>query len=230
MTIDGGERTALWLVRGSGAALLALAVVLLVVMPSAVVHENVPGFTSPVIGFELASSPAHVFGILGAPADAERAETVRRMNLGNRIDFAFMVAYPLFYVGLALLLVARGVSPAWLAPLMAVLAVTMTFGDARENRQLLLLSSQVDPGAITATLPLLRIFTAVKWFAIFLASGLVAAGAWRPGSGLRWSAPFFALAALFGLAAPLWLPAVEYGSYAVAVAWLLAWVQSFRAR
>jgi hypothetical protein len=222
------ERHALLVLRVAATAAMVLSVILLAVMPSHPVTANVPGFTSPVIGFELASEPAHVLGILGTPGMPARAETVRRMDLGNRIDFLFMVAYPALYVGIALLLAARGRVRGATARVLLFLPVLMALGDALENRQLLVLSATVDPAAMTAPLAALGLFTRLKWYAIYLESALVAPFIWREAGWWRWSAPVFGTAALLGLASVVHLPALEYGANVVGVAWVMTLVRSYR--
>jgi len=221
---------ALKLVRTTGAAVLVLALILFVVMPKAPVTTNVPGFRGAVVGFELASEPDHVFGILGDPHDPRRPASVRAMDLTNRLDFLFMLAYPAFFFALACLLVARGSAPSLLAPIVAALAVTMSVTDALENRQLLALSQMTDPVQMSEPLRLLRQFTVAKWGAIFIASGLLAVFVWRERSPWRWSAPVFGVATLLAasaLTAPSWL---EPAANVLAVAWLMSWVQALRFR
>jgi hypothetical protein len=226
---ESSERTARTVLRASGGAVAALAIVLLLLMPAEPVRKNGPGFTSAVIGFELASEPVHVLDVLGHPEDAARADTVRRMDLGNWLDYGFMVAYSVLYVGIALLLVARAEAPGWLIPTTAVLALVMFAGDALENRELLTLSSLTDPAAMAEPLARLRAFTLAKWAALYAASGLVAVYVWRDRSAWRWSALFFGAAALIGATAMVWLPGIEYGSYPMAVAWLWTWIHALRA-
>jgi hypothetical protein len=222
------ERRARTVLRVAGTAVLVLSVVLLRLMPGAPVTANVPGFSSPVIGFELASEPAHVFGILGAPGMPERAEAVRRMDLGNRIDFAFLVAYAGLYVGIVLLLRAHGRVPGALATVLLVLPLVMAAGDALENRQLLILSGLVDPAAMAGSLAALGFWTRLKWYAIYLESGLIAPLVWREAGWWRWSALPFGAAALLGLISLVHLPALEYGSYVLGVAWLMTLIRAYR--
>jgi len=223
------ERQALRVLRVAGTAVLLLSAILLTVMPTEPVSENVPGFRNAVIGFELASRPEHVFGILGRPGAPERPEAVRRMDLGNRIDFLYMIAYPALYAGIALLLAAHGRVPRGIAAVLLALPVAMALGDALENRELLVLSAATDPGAMTVALGRLRVFTLVKWYAIYGASGIIAPFIWREWGWWHWSALFFGAAALLGLASIVYLPAIEHGSMALIVAWMMTYVRAWRA-
>jgi hypothetical protein len=230
MDTEARERRALRVLRLAGTAVLLLSAVLLTIMPAGPVSENVPGFRGAIIGFELASRPEHVFGILGRPGAPERAEAVRRMDLGNRIDFLYLIAYPAFYVGIALLLAAHGRVPRAVVAVLLVLPVVMVLGDALENRELLFLSGVTDPGVMTAALGRLRVFTLAKWYAIYAASGIAAPFVWREPGWWRWSALFFGAAALLGLASIVYLPGIEQGSMPLIVAWTMTYVHALRAR
>jgi hypothetical protein len=223
-----GEQRALAIVRVAGSAVLVLMLVLLAVFPAAPVEENTPGFVSPVIGFELAATPEQVRGILGAPGSPARAEAVRRMDLGNRLDFLFMVAYSALYVGIALLLAAHRRLPRTAISVLLGLAVLMWLGDLLENRELLGLSHADPSPAMTASLARLRITTSLKWYALFVASGIAAAGIWREAGWWRWSALAFGAAAALGLASLIHLPAIEWASYGLGLAWIMTLVRGFR--
>jgi hypothetical protein len=223
------ERRALTLLRLSGAAVLLLSLVMLAVFPAAPVERNVPGFVSPVVGFELAATADDVFGILGAPGDARRQAAVAAMNRGNRIDFLFMLAYPALYVGIALLVRARGRLPAALFRLLLVLPFVMWLGDLLENRELLALAGATEPAAMTDGLARLRLFTVMKWHALFGASALLAVPIWRDASWWRWCGIGFGVAAAVGFGSLLHLPLVEGAAYLLSLAWLGTWVYSLRA-
>ncbi|MCC6847459.1 MAG: hypothetical protein IT294_03075 [Deltaproteobacteria bacterium] len=223
------ERRAILLLRVSGAAVLALSVVMLAIFPAAPVERNVPGFMSPVVGFELASTPEHVFGILGAKDDPARVAAVAGMNRGNRVDFLFMIAYPALYVGVVLLLRARGRLAGGIGRMALLLPGVMWLGDLLENRELLALAGATDPAALANGLARLRSFTIVKWYAIFAASALVAYPIWRESSRWRWAGALFGLAAAVGFASVIALPAIELAAYLLSLAWLGTWVYSLRA-
>lgn len=223
------ERRAIVLLRVSGALVLLLSVVMLAIFPVAPVERNVPGFVSPVIGFELASTPEHVLGILGRPDDPARPAAVAGMNRGNRIDFLFMIAYPTLYIGIVLLLRARGRLPVPLGRFLLFLPVVMWLGDLLENRELFGLAELTDPAAMTDGLTRLRPFTIMKWHALFGTSALVAYPIWQDGSWWRWSGVLFGLAALVGFSSVAVLPAIEIAAYLLSLAWLTTWVYSLRA-
>src|SRR5256885_1807942 len=105
MQAGGG---ALRLIRIAGTAMVVLFVAFQLVNPRRPVGVNTPGFRDPVLGFELASRPEDVFGILGAPGDPARAGAVSGMQRGLYLDFVFLLAYSTFYAAIASLLAARG--------------------------------------------------------------------------------------------------------------------------
>lgn len=225
------EARAVRLVRLSGGATLLLGIVLFAVMPKAAVRENVDGLRGAVVGLELATTPAHVVGILGQPTDAGHAEMVRAMDLTNRIDFLFMIAYPALSLAIALWLVARGVAPRSLVPPVAVLALAMWAGDCIENLQLLKLSHASDPTAMAGPLAVLREATRTKWSALFMAALVESRFIWRDASGWRWSAVVFLVAGALGVVGLVaWLPGVEHGANLLGVGWAWTWIASLRAR
>jgi hypothetical protein len=228
MTND--EARAVWSVRLSGAAVLAFGVALFVLMPKTAVRENVDGLQGAVIGFELATTPAHVLGILGRPDDAARPAMVEAMDRVNRIDFLFMIAYPVLSFAIALWLAARGVAPRWLPPAVAALALAMWAGDFVENLQLLTLSKTIDADAMARPLAILRVATRIKWTALFVTALLEGAYVWRDRSGWRWSALVFVGAGLLGLAGFGWLAGVEHGANLLGVGWLWTWIHALRAQ
>jgi hypothetical protein len=224
------ERGALRLIRVAGGIVLVLFLVFQVVNPRAPVVANTPGFHDPVAGFELASTPEHVLGILGPPGAPARADTVRRMKLGLYLDYAFLLAYPAFYAGIAWLLLARGSMPPAVATIVVVLAIAMAIGDALEDRELLRLADTIDAAAMGPALARLRMFTLLKWHAIFGASVVVGVTVGRLAGWWRWSAPFFVLAGLVGFFSLVRLPAIEWSLAPLGLAWTIAWLAAFRTR
>jgi hypothetical protein len=221
------EGAAVRLVRTSGTAVLVLFLGFQLVNPRRPVVANTPGFSDPVAGFELASTPDDVLGILGAPGQAARESTVRAMVAGTRLDFLFLVAYPAFTAAIALWLVARG-APRRLAAVVIGLAVVMALGDALENRELLVLARTVDPDAMWPALARLRVFTLAKWWAIYLAAGLLAVFVARERGWWRSAAVLFALAALCGAVSVAHRPAIEWGIAPLGLAWLATYVRAWR--
>ena len=186
------ERRALRVLRTAGTAVLVLFVVMTAVGPSRPVTANPPGFATPVAGIELASTPEHVIGILGVEGSPARPAVVWQMRVSLLLDLLFLVAYPTFTVGIALLLRARGRLGPGTAAIVFVLAAVMSIGDLLENREIWLLTWLGDPAEMAPVLARLRVFTLVKWYAIFLSCAILAVGVARErggGGGARRSSP-----------------------------------------
>jgi hypothetical protein len=147
-------RVATWI----GVGLLAIAAVLLAVLPR---HAAAlpPGFRTPILAFEFARTHGEVEALFGVPGSAERAALVHAMDVGNTIDFAFMVAYSAFLACFALGVARVAGRPYALA---AVLAPTAAIADFAENLQLLAIT-----GSLGATydeaLSRLAVCTWTKW-------------------------------------------------------------------
>ncbi len=224
------DRPAILLIRIAGTVAIVLMIAFLVILPTTAVHENLPGLTSPMVGFELASRPEHVFGILGRPGDPARDDVVRRTDFANEIDFVFMIAYPALFVGIAWMMSAHGALSRMMLGIVVMFAVGMAIGDALENRELLFLSGATDPAAMMPSLARLQRFTHVKWNAIFGASAVLALGALQEQGWFRWSWIAFVLAAVSGFAASFgYLRGIEIGMYLLAIGWIMAYVRAWRA-
>jgi hypothetical protein len=178
------------------------------------------------VAFELASTPEHVADLLGDPESPERAVVAEQMDKGTRIDFLFALAYPGLYVGIALFLNAHGNLVRGFGAVVHLLAATMVVGDWLENKELLTLCWTTEPEAMVASLARLRTFTLTKWYAIFAASAIVATGVWREYGWYRWAAPIFALAATVGFLSVIYLPAIEYSSGLLFLAWVATYVRA----
>jgi hypothetical protein len=147
-------RVAAWI----GAALLAVTVVLLAVLPK---HAGVlpQGFRTPILAFEFARTPAEVEALFGPPGSTERTALVRATDRGNAIDFLFMAVYSsflaFFALGVARLAGRRYALVAVLAPLAAI-------ADCFENFQLFAITSHLG-GNYEEALSKLPVFTWIKW-------------------------------------------------------------------
>jgi hypothetical protein len=219
--VGADERPAVRIIRLAGAFALLLFVVGWVVGLTRPVTANPPGFATPAVGIELATTPAEIFGVLGAPGAAGRSAAVQEMRRSLAIDNGFLMAYAALYAGIALLLRARRHFGPLMTTAVLVLCVVMAIGDMFENRQLWILSGLTDPGAMAPVLGRLHVCTLVKWYAIFLASALVASGVAREASG--WSTVPFALGALLGAVGLVHPPAIEWSMLPIGIAWAATW-------
>lgn len=164
-------RTAAW----TGVLVLVVAVGLVLILPARM-GPLPDGMRTPILAFELARSADEVETMFGPPGQPERAAWRRAMDLGNYTDFAFMLAYGLFFALFSRALVASGSRAAALGVRVAPVAVIM---DVLENLQLLAITRALGADYADA-LARLQLLTWLKWFAV----GAVYVS-WIPGMSAR---------------------------------------------
>lgn len=155
------------------------------------------GFQTPIIAFELARSPAEIEAMFGPPESAERAAWAEAMELGNVLDFGYLVLY-----GAVLTLAGRAFRRAgarW-AVIAEVGGPVAALADIVENVHLLRLTSAL--GHVdAATVSGLVVFTWLKWGAIAASFAALASACLRGSSLERAAGGLFALTALATAAA-----------------------------
>lgn len=148
----------------AGLVLFVMAIGLQSVLPLAM-GPLPEGMWSPIVAFELARSPAEIEAMFGAAGSAERDAWVAAMDLGNQLDFVFLLAY-----GAVLLLFSRALRERGLprAPSIGERIVLVALvADAFENVQLLTITENLG-GEYRAALGQLMLYTWMKWIAIAL--------------------------------------------------------------
>ncbi|MBI9075416.1 MAG: hypothetical protein JEZ02_08410 [Desulfatibacillum sp.] len=124
------------------------------------------GFATPIIAFEFAKSPADIITLFGPKDSPERDAMVRSMDLGNKLDYVYMVLYTAFLALFSVQVVRRtGLRIFYLA---AGLAGVALVGDALENLRLFAITSSLDTMDIEADLAALHVFTWAKWGSLAL--------------------------------------------------------------
>lgn len=148
-----------------GIPVVITSVILLIVFPSRV--PKLPeGFITPIIAFEFVRTPQEVMDLFGQAGSPERQELVRAFDLGNRIDFLYMVLYTAFlFVFCQRVAFTRERKVYYLG---CALSAAALLGDFLENMQLLSITSRLDTGVFERQLEMLRIFTWQKWGSIAL--------------------------------------------------------------
>jgi hypothetical protein len=155
--------------------LLCLAAALLAILPSEM-GQLPEGMRTPILAFELARSETEVRALFGATGDTLTAR-VAAMDLGNQVDFAFMLAY-----GAALFLLARALHPAGprAARAAQVLSLVAVLFDALENGRLLAITQALgSQQGFTEQVERLIGFTWTKWSALALAFLALSTLLWR---------------------------------------------------
>jgi hypothetical protein len=208
-------------------ALTIVSVVLMVAAGGYIPAREGSEFSSPMVEFELALTPAEVLAVLDSPS------TRAVLDANNRWDFFFMTCYSLLHCCFFLYMAslnrlrqrARFRSGMFIYAGFA-LSATMFVGDIIETRQLLRLSTAVTvENVFDLGLKTLIVSTRIKWAALFVASillGLAAAG-YSGRSPLILLSVLFASAGTVGLMSLLHAPArplCELASTMMALAWL----------
>lgn len=204
--------------------------------PKPAAYPNADGFSAAIYWFEVTESADDLFRALGDPSLDKGAGIRSTMDRVNRIDFAFMAAYSVYFALLfvmmrGLIAVAGPVKTriTILAAAGVVFSILMLAGDIMENVQLLKLTGYASPEETDmAVIGRLMAFTRLKWFAIFLGS-LALAALYIEHFGKRLSSFLFAL--FYGLTAVIgfisfFVPGmramIELSSFMLLLAWLVS--------
>jgi hypothetical protein len=142
-----------------------MSIVLLCVFPSRL--PSLPrGFFTPIIAFEFVRTADDVETIFGPADSPQRPEIVRAMDLGNRLDYIYMVLYAAFLAvfsrtcaritGRKLFYIPMGLAGVALA------------ADALENIQLLGITANLASMDIGRYLARLHLMTWAKWGSLAL--------------------------------------------------------------
>jgi hypothetical protein len=148
-----------------GLAVIVMSIILLFVFPSKA--PSMPeGFFTPIIAFEFIQTPEEVFQMFGGTDLIVRNKMVNAMDLGNRLDYAYMGLYSMFLLLFSTTCAKISQKPYYYFG--AALAVAVLAGDAMENVQLLGITANLSTGDIATYLNLLIIYTWIKWGGVVL--------------------------------------------------------------
>src|SRR5437870_5380768 len=143
-----------------GITVVVMSFVLLSIFPSKAPGMT-KGFFTPIIAYEFISTPQEVYLLFGQMNSPEQKTMISAMDLGNRIDFLFMILYSSFLFTFSLICRKETGSKIFYA--CAAISILVMFGDLLENLQLLSITSKIGAGDFTAELYYLKIFTWLKW-------------------------------------------------------------------
>ncbi len=148
-----------------GLAVIVMSIILLFIFPSQA--PTLPeGFMTPIIAFEFIQTENEVFEMFGGHDLLVRNTMTDAMDLGNRLDYGYMVLYSLFLFFFSATCAKISKNPYYYAG--AFIAVMVLAGDALENVQLLSITANLSGGAIKPHIQRLQIFTWIKWGGIAL--------------------------------------------------------------
>jgi hypothetical protein len=208
-----------------GLGVVLCSVVLILVFPGKA-GKLPDGFFTPIIAFEFMQTPQEVIDLFGPPETIQHEYLVKAMDLGNRIDFLYMILYSAFLFAFCMKVAAlRGKG---IYKLGGILALVILAGDLLENLQLLGITSLLGTGDFTRELFLLRVFTWQKWGGIVLVFILLLPHFIRDGRLSRAIGAFSVLSAVLAPAAFLHRGVLnEIFSLSVMVVFLLMISYSF---
>jgi hypothetical protein len=145
-----------------GLLVIAMSLALLFLLPSKQSVGNMPeGFVTPILAFEFVQTPVEVAALFGAEASPQRQDLVAAMDLGNKLDYAYMALYALFLGWFSLICARLTGNRFFYFP--AALSAVALVGDALENVQLLSITAKLSTLEINAELAALQAFTWIKW-------------------------------------------------------------------
>jgi len=143
-----------------GVAVVVTSIVLMIVTPSKA-PWMMDGFFTPIIAFEFIETPKEVLQLFGPMNSPEQQEMVRAMNLGNRLDFVYMLLYSTFLLAFSVKCAREtGVKRYYVGTFTSIFVLASDF---LENLQLLGITSKLQTGGFEQHLAYLRVFTWLKW-------------------------------------------------------------------
>jgi hypothetical protein len=152
------------------AGMIGICVIITSIILLAIFPRHAPklpgGFFTPIIAFEFIRAPQEVMDLFGQAGSPEQQGLARAMNLGNRIDFLYMVLYTAFlFVFCRRAAFIRERKVYYMG---CILTPVILAGDFLENLQLLGITSRLGSGGFEHQLALLKVFTWQKWGGITL--------------------------------------------------------------
>lgn len=143
-----------------GIAVLLISTVLIGINPTKA--GTLPeGFMTPIIAFEFIGSEQEVLDLFGHEAGQARDVLVHKIDLGNTMDFAYMLAYASFLALFSFICFKESGKKWFIVPI--VLSAVVLGADALENVQLLSITAKIAAGGYSAELARLHICTWIKW-------------------------------------------------------------------
>ncbi len=143
-----------------GILLIITSLMLLKVFPSQA--PKLPdGFFTPILAFEFAVTRQEVENLFGEPQSDYRKSMVAAMDLGNRLDYVYMILYSSFLFGFSI--TCARISRNRRYYFAALVSVLVLIGDVMENIQLFGITRKLAEGEFEKELQLLFYFTWLKW-------------------------------------------------------------------
>ena len=143
-----------------GLLVIGMGSVLLMVFPSKA-PWMMDGFFTPIIAFEFIQSKSEVYQLFGSPGSVDQLSMIKAMDLGNRLDYIFMVLYASFLFFFSFVCAKNTGQRYYYAA--SFLSLVILIADAIENIQLLRITSKIIHHDFGKELFFLHWFTWIKW-------------------------------------------------------------------
>ena len=147
-----------------GLLVIGMGSVLMMVFPSKA-PWMMDGFFTPIIAFEFIQSPGEVYQFFGLPGSPDQLSMtqamIKAMDLGNRLDYIFMVLYASFLFFFSF--VCANITGQRHYYAASILSFVILVADAMENIQLLRITAKIIHHDFEKELFFLHWFTWIKW-------------------------------------------------------------------
>ncbi len=161
-----------------------MSVLLIIIMmlsaggnPKPAQYPNKLNFDTAIMWFELTADKSELADLLGDPKSNEGILLREKLDAINRIDYVYILLYPVFTVSLILLisqLIRRKrnflISEKSMLVLSVLLLITIILGDSIENYFLLKLTTPDITNLSNNLIFMLNVFTRIKWSGIALSA------------------------------------------------------------
>ena len=196
-----------------GLIVVGLSIVIFPAFPTTMANPDIG--QTPVYAFEFASSRSDLIDIFGEPDDPLRAERIAKMDRGNTIDFAYMLAYSLFIGSFFFARFRESNQTTWLC--LAAIALLAGLADFIENLILLEITSDLETAQ---GLDLLWLPVHLKFTCLYVAA--CGMGWYCLEQDKLWTKGFGVVQILvsFGALIHLFVSGGEEGTIAIVLAWI----------
>ncbi len=165
-----------------GLLVAGMSIVLLAVFPSRAAWM-MKGFYTPILAFEFVQSPDEVERMFGFPGTREHSTMLASMDLGNRLDYLYMLLYTSFLFFFSRACARTTGRRHYYAG--SGLSIVILMADALENVQLLKITAKMAGSDIAGALVFLHVFTWIKWGGIAVVFLILALYFFRGGSSSK---------------------------------------------
>ncbi len=143
-----------------GVAVIVMSIVLVMIFPSKA-PLMMDGFFTPIVAFEFVQSADEIKQLFGPDGSPEQKAMIQAMDLGNRMDFLYMLLYTSFLFFFSWVCVNVSRYKGYYAG--CFMAIVILIGDALENVQLLGITAKINGVNFADELVRLHWFTWMKW-------------------------------------------------------------------